>query len=462
MAISTAAAIVGAGVLGAGASLLGASKGASAATNAAQLQTGAANRAADLQWDQFNINRNDLAPFRQLGLGAMSQLSSLLPGGIRTGQGAGAGASPGAGPATINPDGTPVPAAEDLSSLLGPGAGGDSDFLNRLLGSLPGAPGNALSAQLRGFLPGENQNALVDQLEAWTRGDKNPVVSGLMGFMSGAHMADPSVAALNQFIPGGTYDGPVAGSLEGVNRLLGLDGKTGQMGAGGPDAAGIQSFLESTPGYQFTLDQGLKATQNSFTSKGLGNSGAALKGAASFASGLADQTYSNRLNEYLNTYNSQFTNTLNNYNNRFSNQLNTVNTQFANNLNLVGQGATNTFNAAEQQFNQNSTTYQNQFNNALNTIAVGQGATNQGAQLGAQTASNVGNYLVGGANAAASGIVGASNAITGGATNVANSVSQSLLLSALMGNQSNALSPGGTPGLNGFSAGTSGKGIYTQ
>lgn len=52
-----------------------------------------------------------------------------------------------------------------------------------------------------------------------------------------------------------------------------------------------QEWLESTPGYKFTLDQGLKSVQNSAAARGLGVSGAALKGAASFATGLADNTY---------------------------------------------------------------------------------------------------------------------------------------------------------------------------
>jgi hypothetical protein len=49
----------------------------------------------------------------------------------------------------------------------------------------------------------------------------------------------------------------------------------------------------STPfkAYDFTRTQGLKATQNSAAARGLGNSGAALKGAATFATGLADNTY---------------------------------------------------------------------------------------------------------------------------------------------------------------------------
>lgn len=52
-----------------------------------------------------------------------------------------------------------------------------------------------------------------------------------------------------------------------------------------------QQWLEGTPGYKFIRDQGLKATQNAAAARGLGVSGAALKGAANFATGLADNTY---------------------------------------------------------------------------------------------------------------------------------------------------------------------------
>jgi len=52
-----------------------------------------------------------------------------------------------------------------------------------------------------------------------------------------------------------------------------------------------QAALEQTPGYEFTKTQGLKAVQNSAAARGLGVSGAALKGAATFTTGLANQTY---------------------------------------------------------------------------------------------------------------------------------------------------------------------------
>lgn len=69
------------------------------------------------------------------------------------------------------------------------------------------------------------------------------------------------------------------------------------------------SMLASTPGYQFTLDQGLKSTQNSYAANGLASSGAAEKGAASYATGLAQSTYNQQLTNYL-TQNQQIANLL--------------------------------------------------------------------------------------------------------------------------------------------------------
>lgn len=56
--------------------------------------------------------------------------------------------------------------------------------------------------------------------------------------------------------------------------------------------------LQQFPGYQFALDQGLKSTQNSYAAKGLGSSGAAMKGAADYAEGLATTTEGQAFNQY--------------------------------------------------------------------------------------------------------------------------------------------------------------------
>jgi len=97
----------------------------------------------------------------------------------------------------------------------------------------------------------------------------------------------------------------------GVNALTGLMG----LGQGGnpmtaPLTAQFQptmAQLQQTPGYQFNLQQGLNATQNSYAAQGLGSSGNALMGAANYASGLASTTYQQQLQNYmaqnLQTYN---------------------------------------------------------------------------------------------------------------------------------------------------------------
>jgi hypothetical protein len=61
-----------------------------------------------------------------------------------------------------------------------------------------------------------------------------------------------------------------------------------------------QAQLDNTPGYQFALNQGLESTQNGFAARGLGISGAAMKGAAAYATGLAQQTYAQDAGIYQN------------------------------------------------------------------------------------------------------------------------------------------------------------------
>jgi hypothetical protein len=122
--------------------------------------------------------------------------------------------------------------------------------------------------------------------------------------------------------------------------------------------------LRATPGYQFALDQGLQATQNAAAAKGLGISGAALKGAANFATGLADSTY-------------------------------------------------------KTQFDIDQANKTNSFRKLMDLTNMGQNAANQTGSFGQQSAQNAGQFATSGANAQASGTIGATNAFTGAANNAA-------------------------------------------
>lgn len=82
---------------------------------------------------------------------------------------------------------------------------------------------------------------------------------------------------------------------------------TKQLGSLTAPFSMTQANLEATPGYQFDLSQGLKSTNNALGARGLLNSGAVMKGAATYATGLADNTYQNQFNmdqtQKTNSYN---------------------------------------------------------------------------------------------------------------------------------------------------------------
>lgn len=71
MPIGTAAAIIGGSLIGGAASAFGASKAASAQKKAAQ-------QAGDIQKQQFEQTRSDLAPYRDVGSNALSRYQNLL------------------------------------------------------------------------------------------------------------------------------------------------------------------------------------------------------------------------------------------------------------------------------------------------------------------------------------------------------------------------------------------------
>jgi len=74
------------------------------------------------------------------------------------------------------------------------------------------------------------------------------------------------------------------------------------LGGGFPTEAQTQQ----APGYQFIRDEGLKAVQGAMAARGLGMSGASMKGAAQYATGLADQTYQNQFNDLQTNLTNQF------------------------------------------------------------------------------------------------------------------------------------------------------------
>lgn len=191
------------------------------------------------------------------------------------------------------------------------------------------------------------------------------------------------------------YMGLGTAALPSLEYGLGIGGSPGSglTGTSGGLTAPFQptqAQLAQTPGYQFTLNQGLQATQNSYAAQGLGSSGAALKGAANYAEGLASTTY-------------------------------------------------------QQQFQNNLATQQNAYNMLSGAAGSGQNAAANlgGLGLNAQGQANALNTSAAAAQAA--GTVGSTNALTGALGSISGAGTNTALLTLL---NNAGLFGGGTGGID--------------
>lgn len=188
-------------------------------------------------------------------------------------------------------------------------------------------------------------------------------------------------------------------------------------------AAMTQAQLEATPGYQFTLGQGLKATQNSAAARGLGVSGAALKGAATYATGLSDQTYNTRFNQAQQIFGNQ-------------------QSQFGDIQNL---------------FSNEQTLKSNAWNRLAGMVNTGLSAAGQTASLGASAASQGAQIAQQAGNAQAAAGIAQGNAFSGAVNGIGNAFQQNSAYNRLFGNGSDGGIYGGfdSAGMGGTAAGSS-------
>lgn len=300
----------------AAATVAGAAISSNASKKAADSQVAAADRATDLQRDIFNKQVDLQAPFRQSGLLANNRLLYLL-GLSPTGVGDANGMT-GSAPETrdeirarLLPQYTNTGAGSNVLTQLynseNEGAGANIGYRQ---GSMPGGPSvdeAGLSAAI--------QNEIEKQNSASAAADQNALTKALSDPEYGSLMRDFST----------------------------------------------QDFQQD-PGYNFRLDEGLKALNRKNAALGMMGSGRAMKDVTRFAQGLASDEYSNAFNRFQV--------------NR-SNKLNPLQS-----LAGVGQTATN----------------------ALSQAAQGYG-------------SSAGELITGAGNAAAAGTIGAANGLTRAMTN---------------------------------------------
>lgn len=121
---------------------------------------------------------------------------------------------------------------------------------------------------------------------------------------------------------------------------------------------GMDQF-QADPGYQFRMDEGMRALEGSAAARGGLLSGAAMKAIQKYGQGVASQEYGNAYGRYT----------------------------------------------ADQT---------NRYNRLAGLVNTGMGATNQTSNAAANFANNASSNIIGAGNAAAAGQVGAANALVGG------------------------------------------------
>lgn len=210
-------------------------------------------------------------------------------------------------------------------------------------------------------------------------------------------------------------DQSLASLLQGLNSGQFGPASTGKAPAApapftGTFQAPTAAQAAATPGEQFEQQQGNLGILEGSAAAGGAISGGTLKSLADYDTGLASSTYGNVFNQALQTYGAGVTGYQTNLQD-YASQLAGYQTQLG---------------AQQQGYNQ-----------LLAPASLGEQATSSANASGAQTTNSIAQLLASLGNSQAAGTIGSTNAITSGLSGGANSLSSTLLLSQLLGNQTN-------------------------
>ena len=225
-----------------------------------------------------------------------------------------------------------------------------------------------------------------------------------------------------------------------------------------------QEVLNQDPGYQFRLDQGMKAIQQSAAAKGGLLSGAMLKGTQRFGQGLASQEYQNAYQRSLGqnelTYNRAFAQNEQTYGRSLAENQQAYQRAYQQNQDIYGRGLTENEMKYERGLQGNQLSYQRgyqqnqdayqralgeyqtnrqtllairqqRFNELASLAGTGQTAGQATAQLGANLGTNVAGNITSAGAAQAAGQVGAANALGSGLSGIGNAANSYLNYSLL-------------------------------
>ena len=208
-----------------------------------------------------------------------------------------------------------------------------------------------------------------------------------------------------------------------------------------PFQAVTAANLDQTPGYQFTLNQGLKGVTNQFSAAGLTGSGAQGKGLADYATGLASNTYNQQVANAQSNFNTGLQGNIENFNTGQQGAINNFNTLLQGNLSQYQTGLAGHQSDFNTGFNSLDTSKTDTLNRLLSLISVGGNAAAGLGQIGGTTASGMSANTIGAGQASAAGTVGSANALAGGLTSAMSGGAQGYLTNQLL--QSMGINLGG-------------------
>lgn len=242
-------------------SLIGGIMGSDAADSAASTQAAAADRATEEQRRQYDLNRQDMAPFRDTGVSALNRLAYLMGIGGTSGISTTGATSSGLTEAQIREQLLPQYTTS-----------GDAGQIARLRQQIQHA--YAMTDESGRTTAQDLIDMYQRQLDGLERGtvDESALSAAVAQQMSQqqAQQAAAQAAASGD---------PAYGSL--LRRFA-------------------MSDYEEDPGYQFRLQQGEQAINRAAAAAGRYDSGRAMKDLNEFNSGLASQEYQNAYNRWNN------------------------------------------------------------------------------------------------------------------------------------------------------------------
>ena len=297
------AAIIGSAVVGAGASLAGASSQRNAAKDATRAQTAASQQEIALRREIYEDQRNLQQPYYQAGLQAMYGGPGLMNLLGHT--------SPTGGPVAANDAGT---APQNAFSQYASGTYATQTPAQQEAGRWQ-AYGDA-NPDVRNAFHTQNMANSPHLLGGGGKGadlDGNGAISedeylqwhyNAMGRSEGRGFGDYGSSKVTETpmqmpSPGVVANGDGSYGQTGGNQL-----SAGPAPSGGSEPIGsMTATLRQTPGYQFLQDESKRQLENSFASRGKLMSGAAMHALNDRTLGLADQTYQQSVNNQFNLAN---------------------------------------------------------------------------------------------------------------------------------------------------------------